>query len=119
MQWHRKHSKTLIIDSREAFIMSSPFEQAYWDSVNHILHDSRRRNPADGGSGGSGSGGSGSGGLGPGTPIHDISVFMSQCPAVAEVERNFFELWNWSSNTFYHCQNMLDSSSIPIFTTGY
>ncbi len=80
------HAKSLTVDSQdnsraEAFIIGSPFEQAYWDTPNHLIFDHRR--------------GSGNPGIG-NKPIHDVCIRL-RGPAVAHVEETFVELWNFRS----------------------
>ncbi|NJD76509.1 MAG: hypothetical protein FIB08_05355 [Candidatus Methanoperedens sp.] len=80
------HAKSLTVDSQdnsraETFIIGSPFEQAYWDTPDHLIFDHRR--------------GSGNPGIG-NKPIHDVCIRLHG-PVIADVEEIFIQLWNFRS----------------------
>ncbi len=73
---HLLHAKTVIVDSKTAFLVGSPFVNGYWDSSRHAPLDERRPR----------------GELG-GRPLHDVSVQLFGTP-VKKIDRVFNELWN-------------------------
>jgi phosphatidylserine/phosphatidylglycerophosphate/cardiolipin synthase-like enzyme len=70
-----QHSKMVIVDGKEAFLLGSPFANGYWDDSRHAPVDPRRP-PRE---------------LG-GRPLHDVSVRVTGTP-VGELQRIFEELW--------------------------
>src|SRR6476469_5274319 len=72
---HFMHAKLVLIDGREAFLLGSPFVNAYWDDGAHLPVDARR--PLDD--------------LG-GRSVHDVSVRLTG-PAVTELEALFANVW--------------------------
>jgi phosphatidylserine/phosphatidylglycerophosphate/cardiolipin synthase-like enzyme/uncharacterized membrane protein YbhN (UPF0104 family) len=69
------HTKMVIVDKQEAFLLGSPFVNGYWDDEQHQPVDARRPLRELGG-----------------RPLHDLSVWMTGHP-VADLERIFTELW--------------------------
>lgn len=74
------HAKFLIIDEQEALIVGAPFQQSYWDTPRHDVHEPRRgkRNQ----------------------PVHDVAVRM-RGPIVAHAHEAFANLWNSRSDAAY------------------
>lgn len=73
---HLLHAKTVIVDSKTAFLVGSPFVNGYWDSSYHAPLDDRRPK----------------GELG-GRPLHDVSAQLTGTQ-VKKIDRVFEELWN-------------------------
>jgi phosphatidylserine/phosphatidylglycerophosphate/cardiolipin synthase-like enzyme len=71
-----QHSKMVIVDGNEAFLLGSPFANGYWDDRRHAPVDARRPARELGG-----------------RPLHDVSVRLTGSP-VAELQRIFAELWS-------------------------
>ena len=69
------HAKIVIVDSKCAFLVGSPFVNGYWDSSAHVPVDDTR--PV--------------GELG-GRPLHDVSVMVTG-QVVSELQEFFEELW--------------------------
>src|SRR6185437_9911168 len=56
---HFMHAKLVLVDSREAFLLGSPFVNSYWDDLRHVPFDARRPLRELGG-----------------RPLHDVSVHL-------------------------------------------
>ncbi|TMH28725.1 MAG: hypothetical protein E6H66_21110 [Betaproteobacteria bacterium] len=69
------HAKLVIDHEREALLLGSPFEQQYFDSLQHDIDNPRRGRDASKG------------------PIHDVSVGV-RGPAVAHLREMFNLHWN-------------------------
>jgi phosphatidylserine/phosphatidylglycerophosphate/cardiolipin synthase-like enzyme/uncharacterized membrane protein YbhN (UPF0104 family) len=69
------HTKMVIVDNQEAFLLGSPFVNGYWDDEQHQPVDARRPLRELGG-----------------RPLHDLSVRITGHP-VGDLERIFTELW--------------------------
>lgn len=66
------HSKLLVVDAQEAFIVGPPFQQRYWDTPAHRTHEERRGHPQ---------------------PLHDVTVRL-RGPIVADVHEGACWLYN-------------------------
>ncbi|OEC88659.1 MULTISPECIES: phospholipase D-like domain-containing protein [Methanobacterium] len=75
------HAKVLIVDGKEAFILGSPFSQAYWDTNQHLVNEPRRGEKNEG-------------------PVHDVSIYLSG-EAIGHIEEFFIELWNYLSDLHF------------------
>jgi phosphatidylserine/phosphatidylglycerophosphate/cardiolipin synthase-like enzyme len=74
------HGKILIVDSKRAYIVGSPFIQGYYDAQTHQVDEPRRGIKSffehmDA------------------SPLHDLSASI-EGPAVEDVNRTFLALWN-------------------------
>jgi phosphatidylserine/phosphatidylglycerophosphate/cardiolipin synthase-like enzyme len=67
------HSKAMVVDGNEAFVMGSTLSQGYFSDQQHLIHDIRHG----------------------GTLMHDVSLRLTG-PAVAHVDRTFATIWNAS-----------------------
>lgn len=74
------HSKMLIVDGREAYLLGSPFANGYWDDRRHAPVDARRPLRELGG-----------------RPLHDVSVRVTG-ESVAPLERVFETLWTHTAD---------------------
>jgi phosphatidylserine/phosphatidylglycerophosphate/cardiolipin synthase-like enzyme/uncharacterized membrane protein YbhN (UPF0104 family) len=74
------HSKMVIVDGKEAFLLGSPFANGYWDDSRHAPVDPRRPARELGG-----------------RPLHDVSVRVTGA-AVGELQRIFEELWTLTAS---------------------
>ena len=79
-----QHSKMVIVDGTEAFLLGSPFANGYWDDPRHAPVDARRPARELGG-----------------RPLHDVSVRLTGSP-VAELQRIFAELWSVTASEPVH-----------------
>ena len=79
-----QHSKMVIVDGTEAFLLGSPFANGYWDDPRHAPVDARRPARELGG-----------------RPLHDVSVRLTGSP-VAELQRIFAELWSVTASEPAH-----------------
>ncbi|MBA2686549.1 MAG: phosphatidylserine/phosphatidylglycerophosphate/cardiolipin synthase family protein [Gemmatimonadaceae bacterium] len=70
------HAKIVVVDSKTAFLVGSPFVNGYWDSRLHRPRDTARPMEELGG-----------------RPLHDVSVQVSGDP-VRNIESFFEELWD-------------------------
>ena len=79
------HTKFVVIDNREAFILGSPFVQDYYDSSQHTIDDARRGTFAD-------------------VlcdshaikqPTHDVSLHLNG-PVIGALNETFATHWNWA-----------------------
>ena len=70
------HTKMLIVDGVESFLIGSPFANGYWDDSRHAPVDARRPTRELGG-----------------RPLHDLSLRITG-PAVRRLGATFAELWN-------------------------
>jgi phosphatidylserine/phosphatidylglycerophosphate/cardiolipin synthase-like enzyme len=69
------HAKIVLDRDKEAIVLGSPFDQDYFDSLQHVIDEPRRgATPAKG-------------------PIHDVSVGV-RGPAVAHLQELFDSHWN-------------------------
>lgn len=73
---HFMHAKLVLIDGREAFLLGSPFVNAYWDDGTHIPFDARRPLRELGG-----------------RPLHDVSVHL-RGPILNDLEAMFAGVWD-------------------------
>ena len=74
------HSKMVIVDGTEAFLLGSPFANGYWDDSRHAPVDPRRPARELGG-----------------RPLHDVSLRVTGT-AVAGLQRIFEELWTLTAS---------------------
>ncbi len=86
------HGKIVIDRGKEAILLGSPFQQAYFDSPQHDIDDPRRGGDAKKG------------------PIHDVSVGV-RGPAVGYLQEVFNLHWNLADNT-----DLLPMPQDPNFT---
>ena len=95
------HAKVLVTDSRvdsaQAFIIGSPFEQSHFDTPDHLIDEPRR--------------GKGIPGIGS-KPIHDVFIRL-RGPAAAHVEEFFIELWNMRSKEGFHGDDIVPPPAPP------
>lgn len=75
------HAKILVVDGKKAFIIGSPFTQAYWDTSNHFVNESRRLKKDEG-------------------PVHDVSIYL-EGKSIEYVDEFFIELWNYLSDSYH------------------
>lgn len=72
------HAKVLVVDSRKAFIIGSPFNQGYWDTDKHLIDEPGKLDKNK-------------------NPVHDVSIYL-EGSAVEHVEEFFIDLWNYLSD---------------------
>jgi phosphatidylserine/phosphatidylglycerophosphate/cardiolipin synthase-like enzyme len=95
---HFMHAKLVLIDSREAFLLGSPFVNSYWDDGAHLPFDARRPLRELGG-----------------RPLHDVSVHL-RGPAVAELEALFAAVWRSSEATAHGTPTVAAPCAAPRVT---
>ncbi|HOI71629.1 MAG TPA: phospholipase D-like domain-containing protein [Methanobacterium sp.] len=78
------HSKVMIRDGEEAYVIGSPFKQEYWDTSKHLINDSRRE----------------------GRPAHDVSIKIKG-RSVEYTEEFFIQMWNYIAKEGYQGKSML------------
>ncbi|MGF7119517.1 phospholipase D-like domain-containing protein [Methanobacterium oryzae] len=81
------HAKVMVVDGKEAFIIGSPFGQAYWDTNQHLINEPRRGKKNEG-------------------PVHDVSMYLKG-EAIEHIEEFFIELWNYLSDIHFDGKNKI------------
>jgi phosphatidylserine/phosphatidylglycerophosphate/cardiolipin synthase-like enzyme len=74
--WYRVHAKMVMVDDAEVIVVSSPFNQSYWDDGQHLGYDAHRGTASQ-----------------EHIPIHDVSAAVTG-PAVKDMHDAFLLHWN-------------------------
>jgi phosphatidylserine/phosphatidylglycerophosphate/cardiolipin synthase-like enzyme len=93
------HAKVMVVDEKEAFILGSPFSQAYWDTNQHLVNEPRRGEKNEG-------------------PVHDVSIYLNG-EAIGYIEEFFIELWNYLSDLHFNGKDkILKNKSLNLENTS-